>query len=115
MTMEDVLQGRHLIGYDRGRLLIDALAARGVLAERRDFGFRSDSGLAQLAALRAGLGVAICQLPLAARDPALEKLFPDVRGELEIWVVSHQNLRGSRRVRACVDALANDLAAYASG
>ena len=114
MTMEDLLRERHLIGYDHGRLLIDALAARGVPAERRDFGFRSDSGLAQLAALRAGLGVAICQLPLAARDPALERLFPDVRGELEVWVVSHQNLRGSRRVRACMDALAHNLATYAS-
>ncbi len=113
MTIEDLIRGRHLIGYDRGRLLIDALAARGIPAERRDFGFRSDSGLAQLAALRAGLGVGICQLPLAARDPALERLVPEVRGDLEVWVVSYKNLRGSRRVRACVDALARDLATYA--
>ena len=114
MTMDDLLRGRHLIGYDHGRLLIDALAARGVLAERRDFGFRSDSGLAQLAALRAGLGVGLCQLPLAGREPTLERFLPYVSAELEVWVVSHQNLRGSRRVRACIDALSQDLANYAS-
>jgi DNA-binding transcriptional LysR family regulator len=68
----------------------------------------------QLAAVRAGLGVGVCQLPLAIRDPELERLVPALSGELELWVVSHQNLRGSPRVRACIDALARDLAAYAS-
>lgn len=112
MAMDDLLCGQHLIGYDRSRFLLDALAASGVKAERRDFGIRSDSTLAQLAALRAGLGVGVCQLPLAARDPALGRVLPDVRGELEVWVLSHRDLLGSRRVRACMDALGHDLAAY---
>ena len=112
MAMDDLLRGRHLIGYDRSRLLVDALAASGAQAERRDFGFRSDSTLAQLAALRAGLGVGVCQLPLAARDPALGRVLPDVRGELEVWVLSHRDLLDSRRVRTCMDALGHDLAAY---
>ena len=112
MGMGDLLRGQHLIGYDRSRFLLDALAATGVQAERRDFGFRSDSTLAQLAALRAGLGVGVWQLPLAARDPALERVLPNVRGELEVWVLSHRDLLGSRRVRACMDALSHDLAAY---
>ena len=101
IAMDELLRGRHLIGYDHSRLLLDALAASGIQAERRDFGFRSDNTLAQLAAVRAGLGVGVCQLPLAARDPALGPVLPDVRGELEVWVLSHRDLVGSRRVRAC--------------
>ncbi len=79
-----------------------------------DFGFRSDSTLAQLAALRAGLCVGVCQLPLAACNPALGHVLPDVRGELEVWVLSHGDLLGSRRVRACMDTPGRDLAAYCS-
>ena len=114
MTMDGLLRGGYLIGYDRSRTFLDALAASGVRAERRDFGFRSDNTLAQLAALRAGLGVGVCQLPLAARDPTLDRVLPEIRGELEVWVVSHRDLLRSRRVRACMDALAQDLAIYCS-
>ena len=112
--LDALLSGGHLIGYDRERLLIDALTARGIAVDRRDFGFRTDSNLAQLAAMRAGLGVAICQTPIAAREPALCRLVPDLETTLEIWVVTHPNLRGSRRVRTCFDALARDLAGYAA-
>lgn len=113
-TLEDLLHSGQLIGYDRSRVLVDALAARQFALARGHFGLRSDSGLAQLAALRAGLGVAICQCPLTARDPALVRLFPDVTAQLEIWLVSHPSLRGSLRVRACIERLAAELAAYAA-
>lgn len=112
-SMEALLRDRRLIGYDRDAALIAALAAQGIAVERRDFGFRTDSTLAQLAAIRAGIGAGICQVPIALRDPALVRLFPDLRSELEIWVVSHPSLRASRAVRACVDALADELAHYA--
>ncbi|MCP8941042.1 LysR family transcriptional regulator [Alsobacter sp. SYSU M60028] len=114
-SLDALIRARALIGYDRVRLLIEALAAQRVAAKRGDFGFRSDSNLAQFAAMRAGLGVAVCQLPIAARDPHLVQLFPEVGSALEIWLVSHPNLRGSARVRACLDALGAELAAYAGG
>jgi DNA-binding transcriptional LysR family regulator len=114
-SLAELIRDRQLIGHDRDPTLIEALAGQGIAAERRDFGFRSDSTLAQLAALRAGLGVGICQVPIAARDPALVWLFPELRSELDIWVVSHPSLRSSRAVRACVDALAHDLAGYVRG
>jgi DNA-binding transcriptional LysR family regulator len=96
----------------RETVLIEGLTAHGVQATRRDFGVRSDSNLAQLAALRAGLGVAITQVPIAARSLDLVRLFPAIGGALEIWLVSHPNLRSSPRVRACLDALGDALAAY---
>lgn len=62
--------GQHaLIGYDRETAAIRRLS-RGVEGFRRaHFAFRADSDLAQLAAIRAGYGIGICQVPLAARDP----------------------------------------------
>lgn len=59
-----LVRSRQLIGYDRKHALIDALAAQGQKVTRGDFGLRSESNLAQLAAMRAGLGVAVCQVPL---------------------------------------------------
>lgn len=114
-SIEALIAARDLIGYDRAPPLIDAFAAQGIDARRGDFGVRSDNTLAQLAALRAGMGAGVCQRPLAARDPALVPLLPALGGELEIWLVSHPDQRGSARVRACLDALADELAAYAAG
>lgn len=113
-SLEALLRSGQLVGYDRSSVLIEALAAQDLLLARKDFGLRSDSGLAQLAALRAGLGVAVCQCPLAARDPALVRLFPEVAAPLEIWLASHPSLRGSLRVRTCIEALGRELAAYAA-
>jgi len=114
VSLPALLRGGGLIGYDRETLLIQAFLAQGVAAERPDFGFRTDSNLAQLAAMRAGLGVAVCQIPIAARDPAMVRLLPKVGAALEVWVVSHPNLRASKRIRACLDALDRELAGYAA-
>ena len=71
------------------------------------FTYRSDSDLAQLALLRAGLGIGICQDGIAARDPALLPVLPEqVRVTLDAWLVMHEDLRASRRVRLLYDVLA---------
>lgn len=105
-------RSRHLIGYDRQHVLIDALAGQGQRVVRGDFGLRSDSNLAQLAAMRAGLGVAVCQVPLAARDAALVPLFPSIGGTLEIWLACHPAMSNIARVRACLDGIGGEIAAY---
>ena len=71
------------------------------------FTYRSDSDLAQLALLRAGLGIGICQDGIAARDPALLPVLPgQVSVTLDAWLVMHEDLRASRRVRLLYDVLA---------
>ena len=107
-----LVQSRQLIGYDRQRGLIDALAAQGHRLARGDFGLRSDSNLAQLAAMRAGLGVAVCQVPLAARDEALVPLFPSLGGAMEIWLACHPAMSTIARVRTSLEALSSEIAAY---
>jgi DNA-binding transcriptional LysR family regulator len=74
------------------------------------FAFRTDSDLAQLALLRAGLGIGICQEGVAERDDAL---VPVLRGAvaytLEPWIVMHEDLRAIRRLRLLYDFLASAL------
>jgi DNA-binding transcriptional LysR family regulator len=109
----DEAKAHALIGVEHETPVLRALHDKGFPMRREDFRFRSDSDLAQLAALRAGLGIGVCQLPLAARDPELVRLLPDAfRFDLETWVVTHEDLRGVARVRTVFDALVAGLLAY---
>ena len=104
-----------LIGVEHDTPALRALQALGLPIARDDFTFRSDSDLAQLAAIRAGVGIGICQVPIGVRD-GLVRLLPDaVAFELETWVVCHEDLRGVARVRAVFDALVAGLRDYVGG
>lgn len=107
------LPGHALIGPDRNRAALGALAAAGLDLGPRDFALRTDSTLAQLAAVRAGVGIGIVQAPLARSPVELVRVLPKLALWLEAWVVTHEDLRGVARVRAVVDRLVAELGAYA--
>ena len=107
--------GRHaVIGFDRDTQSTRWFGAK--LAATRDlFALRTDDDLAQLNALRAGFGIGGCQAGIAARDPNLIPVLPAALGfKLEMWLVTHEDLRSSRRVRLLFDHLAVALKDYAA-
>lgn len=107
------LAGHALIGFDRD--MRSARSLRGLPAglDRTAFALRTDSDLAQLAALRAGFGIGGCQVPIARRDPELVPVLADVLAlSLDAWLVMHEDLRASRRVRVVFEALGAALVAY---
>ncbi|MET0308142.1 MAG: LysR family transcriptional regulator [Sphingomonas sp.] len=109
--LED-LTAHALIGVERDSPVLRTLQARGFDVRVEDFSFRSESDLAQLAAIRAGLGIGFCQTGIGRRD-GLVRLLPEaLRYDLETWVVCHEDLRGVARVRAVFDALVAGLKAY---
>lgn len=102
-----------LIGLEHDDAVLKAMRAAGSpLADARTI-FRCDNHLAHLAAIRAGVGYGLCQVPLASRDSTLVRLYPDaVRFDLETWIVTHEDLRKIPRIRVVMDALADWLRAY---
>ncbi len=48
------------------------------MPEGLDFAFKASKPLAATPAIRAGLGIGICQIGIAARDPDLVHLLPEV-------------------------------------
>jgi len=86
----------------------------GVPLTREMFAFRSDSDLAQLAALRAGFGIGANQLGIAKRD---RNLVPVLHAELifsmDVWVAIHPDMRSDRRIRLMFDYLVKELTHYA--
>jgi DNA-binding transcriptional LysR family regulator len=107
---------RHdVIGYDRETPALRAIAARLPALRRDDFALRTDSNVAQLAAIRAGLGLGGAQVPLGARY-GLTRVLPNaVDLALPVWLVVHEDLQASPRCRVVFDALADGLTAYIRG
>ena len=104
-----------VIGFDRDD---SALRSVGGAAHftREAFRFRCDDDVAQIAALRAGVGIAGCQEGVGRRTPELVPVLPNlVRFELEMWLVMHEDLKATRRVRLMYDALAAGLTDYLRG
>ncbi|KGF67383.1 LysR family transcriptional regulator [Hoeflea sp. BAL378] len=113
-TIED-LAAHRLIGFDSQLPYVrDILKRHSEMAALR-FDFRSDSNVAQLAMIRAGGGIGMCQVGLAARDPDLVRL---LAGKIELhlmtYLVMHETLRAVPRCRVAFDALAEGLIAYRS-
>jgi DNA-binding transcriptional LysR family regulator len=106
---------RHaLIGFDADPVLIRAAQSLGLDLSRDAFVVRSDSEHAQFAALRAGIGIGACQRGIARREPDLLPVLPDRIGfTLDMWLVTHEDLRANRRVRQVYDVLYRRLAEYA--
>lgn len=100
-------QGRFLILQDRQQQISQALKASG-LALPRHAAFRSDDDLAQLAAIRAGLGVGITQQSIASKY-GLIPVCPEVRLQQDVWIAMHEDQRKLRRVKIVFDFLAEAL------
>ena len=110
------LAGHCLIGFDRDDRSFRAVGAALEPFTRENFGFRCDSDVAQLAALRAGVGIGGCQEAIARRASELAPVLPGaLRYALEIWLVMHKDSKATRRVRLAFDHLARGLTDYVRG
>ena len=94
-----------LIGFDTETPALRAMLAHLPGIGRSSFALRADSNLAQLAAIRAGFGIGLCQVAIARRDPALVRVLDTVTLPLPLWIVMHEDLKTSARYRVVFDAL----------
>ncbi len=111
-SIESIIGRRSLVGYDRNPAIIQGLSSRGVSASRNAFSFRCDSDLGQLAAVKAALGVGLCQIPLAGRYPELKRVIPSHSLTLDIWLAVHSELKDVPHIRVALEGLAKGLRDY---
>ena len=106
------LADHDVIGFDHETPPLRALVRRFPALDRSSFALRTDSDIAQLAAIRAGCGIGMCQVAVANRDPRLVRVLPKlVSVELGLWIVMHQDLKTSPRCKTVFDALVDGLSA----
>jgi DNA-binding transcriptional LysR family regulator len=105
---------RHaLIGFDRETPFLRVARSAFPAWVRDNFVLRCDSDLGQLALLRAGAGVGVCQVALARRDSNLLRVLKDEFSlHLTTWVAMHEGLRNSGRCRVAFDTLVRGLRSY---
>lgn len=114
-SMDDLMEGHTLVGFDRQRYNLEALSHidfGGREVTRDLFGIRTDSNAAQAASVRAGLGIGAIQHTLARRWGLVPVLANAFNFELDMWVAMHENLKGSRRMRLMFDHLVEGLLAF---
>lgn len=110
----DALAAHDFVGPDRNRTDLAFAARLGPALTRDRLVLRTDSHPAQLAAARAGVGIAVAQVPAGERDPALLRLLPELDvALLDTWIVTPENLSRVPRVRAVFDSLAASFLAMA--
>lgn len=81
--------------------------------------FKANSPASHVRGLEAGYGVGITSHRLALQHPELERLLPDFTASLDLWVVAHETVRKSARIRAAYDhiieAMKRDRAYFEDG
>ena len=104
------LANHALIGFDETTAFIRE-AGKSFSAWRREaFSLRTDNNLAQLALIRSGAGIGVCQAAIAQRDNRIVRILPKQFAlPLETWITMHQDLRNSPRCRVTFDALVKGL------
>jgi DNA-binding transcriptional LysR family regulator len=100
-----------LIGFDETERLIQALNNSGFTFKRRQMRIITASHLVQLELVQAGLGLGIFPDTVAAKNPDLVAVLPEITKPLgfPIWLTAHREVHTSRRVRLVFDLLAEEL------
>lgn len=74
---------------------------------------RTDSHPMQLAAARAGLGIAAIQCVRGNTEPSLKRILPELSvAAMDTWIVTHANLKDVPKIRVVSDHLANCFRQY---
>lgn len=102
-----------IIGFDQDSPFSQQIRKRFPLVNDLNFAFRSNSDLAQFAALRNGAGIGLCQKKIAARMPDIEPVLPGILDiQLPICVVMKVEKKTIQRYKVAFEAIVDYLTEY---
>jgi DNA-binding transcriptional LysR family regulator len=108
-TADDV-SGPVFIGFDRSERFMDYLQALGLKVSAASFPVSSENTVACGELARQGLGIAPMMTQIADATPGLVRVLDELPPiAFPIWLVTHRELRTSRRIRLVFDILAEEL------
>ena len=96
----DDLAAHAFVGYIEELVQVDAVRWLEELVPAPRLVFTSNSMIAQMAAASGGLGIAVLPSFAVQGAPGLVPVLPDLRGQRELWLSGHPDMRGVPRVRA---------------
>ncbi|MFK7855873.1 MAG: LysR family transcriptional regulator [Granulosicoccus sp.] len=104
------LQQAVFIGFADTRLIIEWLNGAGMPVTQDNFAITTESYLVHWEMVKCGLGIGVMPEMIGDKETTLRRAFPDLAPFIfPIWLVSHRELKSSRRVRIVFDLLAKEL------
>lgn len=98
------------LGFSRGDAYRAGLAALGLSLGEANFVLYTQDLHVQWALVRAGMGIAMMLSEIGDADPLVRRVLPSMPGvPIPMWLVTHQDVKTSQRVRVVADALAEGL------
>lgn len=99
------------VGSPTSKQLVMTLQNKGIQVRAENFVMSSENGVVTWELVKAGHGMTFMPELLGETTPGVEKVLPDLQSlEFPIWLVTHQELKTSRRIRVVFDFLARALA-----
>ncbi len=99
-----------MLGFEPVEEFSQQLLAAGISIPADHFRIVSSNAVVLWECVRHGLGVCMMLREIAEQMPGVQRLLPDLPGvAVPIWLVSHRELRTSRRVRVVFEILAEEL------
>ena len=99
------------VGSDRNGQFLAYLRQQGLPLSESNFSCYADHSKAHWALVRHGMGIGAMIDQIAGNTPGMVRVLEDVPPfRFPIWLVTHRELRTSRRIRVVFDALAQALA-----
>lgn len=109
-TVED-LADADFIGFGDVTTYLAAIRDANLPITRDNIKYSSNSGIVAWEMVKQGLGMTIMTHELAALTPEVEQVLPDFPAmPVPFWLVTHRELRTSRRIRVVFDLLGDALA-----
>lgn len=99
------------VGSDRSGNYLGYLRMHGLPVSEANFSCYADHTVAHWALVRQGLGIGAMMEEIARDTPGIVRVLDDVPPvRFPVWLVTHRELRTSRRIRVVFEALAQGLA-----
>lgn len=99
------------VGSDRSGQYLGYLRQHGLHLSETNFSCYADHSVANWSLVREGMGIGAMMDEIALSAPGIVRVLDEVPSvRFPIWLVSHRELRTSRRIRVVFEALAQGLA-----
>ena len=99
------------VGIDRNGQYLQYLRQHGLPVSEQNFSCYCEHTVAHWALVRQGMGIGAMMDEIARETPGIVRVLDDVAPvRFPVWLVSHRELRTSRRIRVVFEALAEGLA-----
>lgn len=99
------------VGSDRSGQYLGYLRMHGLPLSEANFSCYADHSVAHWALVRQGMGIGAMMEEIALATPGMVRVLDDLPPiRFPVWLVTHRELRTSKRIRMVFDALAQGLA-----